>query len=106
MLRGANAIGKAESDNCSEIVRFYLIIEDNKVKNARFRAYGGATLIAVCSMATEKLIGESIKSLGQFGINDIINELEIDDANKDGCLSLVSQAVADAVANYLKKINN
>ena len=48
MLRGANAIGRADSEICSDIVKFYLLIENGKVVDAKFKTFGGATLIAVC----------------------------------------------------------
>ncbi len=104
MLRGANAIGRADSDICSDIVKFYLQIEDGKVIDARFKTFGGATLIAVCSVAAQMIIGLSVDEVLNFNINDVLEELGEIAPQKDYCLNLASQALTNAVEDYYKRL--
>ncbi|MBO5102595.1 MAG: iron-sulfur cluster assembly scaffold protein [Clostridia bacterium] len=104
MLRGANAIGRADSDACSDIVKFYLNIEDGKVVEAKFKTFGGATLIAVCSITTQMILGMTVEELLQFNINNVLSELGQLAPQKDYCLNLSSQALVNAVEDYYKRL--
>ncbi len=104
MLRGANAIGRADSDVCSDIVKFYLMIEDNKVIDAKFKTFGGATLIAVCSVVTQMIIGLTIDEVLNFKIESVLSELGELEPQKDYCLNLASQALTNAVDDYYKRL--
>lgn len=104
MLRGANAIGRADSDVCSDIVKFYLNIEDGVVVDAKFRTFGGATLIAVCSTTAKMIIGMTVDELINFNINSVLEELGEIAPQKDYCLNLSSLALTNAVEDYYKRL--
>lgn len=104
MLRGANAIGRADSDICSDIVKFYIQIEDGRVVDAKFKTFGGATLIAVCSTTANMIIGLSVDELLSFNIRDVLDELGEIAPQKDYCLNLSSQALTNAVEDYYKRL--
>lgn len=104
ILKGANAIGKATSEVCSDILKFYLLIEDDVVKEIRFKTFGGSTLIAVASVTTELLRGRTIAELLTFDANEIIQVLGPLPSKKSYCLGLVKQAVENAVSDYYKRL--
>ncbi len=104
MLRGANAIGRADSEVCSDIVKFYVEIENGVVKDAKFKTFGGATLIAVCSTTAKMIIGLTVDEMLNFNINAVLNELGEIAPQKDYCLNLASQALTNAVDDYYKRL--
>lgn len=104
MLRGANAIGRADSEVCSDIVKFYVEIENGVVKDAKFKTFGGATLIAVCSTAAKMIIGLTVDEMLNFNINAVLNELGEIAPQKGYCLNLASQALTNAVDDYYKRL--
>ncbi len=104
MLRGANAIGRADSDICSDIVKFYLQIEDGRVVDAKFKTFGGATLIAVCSVTTQMIVGLTVDELLNFNVNSVLEVLGELEPQKDYCLNLASQALTNAVDDYYKRL--
>ena len=104
ILRGANAIGKAQSEICSDILKFYLLIEDGVVTEARFKTFGGATLIAVASVTTDLIIGKTVDEVLSFDTNDILREIGELPNKKSYCLNLVSQALMNAVEDYYKRL--
>ena len=104
ILRGANAIGKAQSEICSDILKFYLLIEDGVVTEARFKTFGGATLIAVASVTTNLINGKTVDEVLSFDTNDILREIGELPNKKSYCLNLVSQALMNAVEDYYKRL--
>ena len=104
VLKGANAVGRADSDVCSDIVKFYLNIQDGKITEATFKTFGGATLIAVCSVTTQMLIGLTVEEVLQFNINNVLQELGEIAPQKSYCLNLANQALTNAVEAYYRML--
>ena len=53
MMRNADAVGESEDGSCGDLARFYLRIEEGRVREARFQTYGCGPSIAASSLATE-----------------------------------------------------
>ncbi len=104
ILKGANAIGKAESELCSDILKFYLRIDDGVVYEAKFKTFGGSTLIAVASITTDLLLGKTIEEVLNFDTNEIVRELGALPNKKGYSLTLVTQALINAVNDYYKRL--
>jgi len=105
MLKGANAIGKAVSEVCSDILKFYLIIDDNDtVVEAKFKTFGGSALIAVASVTTELLIGKTVEEVLNFDTNEISHIVGALPNKKGYCFGLVNQALKSAIDDYYKRL--
>ncbi len=104
IIKGANAVGKANSDVCSDIVRFYLMIENGVVTEAKFKTFGGSALIAVASVTTELVIGKTVDEVLNFDTNEILHILGALPNKKGYCLGLVSQALQNAIEDYYKRL--
>lgn len=104
IIKGANAVGKANSDMCSDIVRFYLMIENGVVTEAKFKTFGGSSLIAVASITTELVIGKTVDEVLNFDTSEILHILGALPNKKGYCLGLVSQALQNAVEDYYKRL--
>jgi len=102
VLKGANAIGKAVCDERNDMLRFYLKIEKNKIVDAKFKALGSSTLIAIASVTTQIIKGKPITVLEEFDTKPIEDEIgEIAEYSKY-CLKLVQDALANALFSYRK----
>jgi len=53
MMRRPDAVGESEDSSCGDLARFYLRIEGDRVREARFQTYGCGPSIAASSVATE-----------------------------------------------------
>lgn len=104
MIKGANAVGKACSDVCSDILKFYLLIEDGAVVEAKFKTFGGSALIAVASVTTSLVEGKAVDELLAFDTNEILQVLGALPSKKGYCLGLIKQALDSAVADYYKRL--
>ena len=104
IIKGANAVGKACSDVCSDILKFYLMIDDGVVIEAKFKTFGGSALIAVASVTTSLLVGRTVDEVLAFDTNEIIQVLGNLPNKKGYYLGLVEQALRSAVEDYYKKL--
>ena len=102
IVRGANAIGRAVDDERSDMLRIYLKIEKKKIIEAKFKAFGSSSLIAVGSVATTILQGKTIDVLDNFDNNLIENELGQLAPHSKYCLDLLQEALHNAKDNYHK----
>ncbi len=104
IIKGANAVGKASSDVCCDILRFYLVVDNGIVTEAKFKTFGGSVLIASASVATSLLIGRTVDEVSEFDTNEIIAVLGALPNKKSYCLRLLSQALKNAVEDYYKNL--
>ena len=61
-LRGANATGRAEDEISKDLIKIYMVIdEDGIIDNAKFKAFGGVATIVACDIACQMLVGKSLE---------------------------------------------
>lgn len=59
-LEDANAVGQVGNAKCGDIMKIYMKIEDDTVKDIKFKTFGCGAAVATSSMATEMVKGKSI----------------------------------------------
>ena len=104
-LRGANGTGKAGSQECGDIVKIYILVdEDGVIDSAKFKAYGGVSTIVACDVVCEMLAGMSLEEALSITAGDIMAKLEGDiPDNKSYSAVLAEEAVTNAVEDYYKR---
>ncbi len=103
-IRTANAIGTVGNPVCGDIMKLYLVIEDGKIVDAKFKTFGCVAAIASSSIATELIKGKTIEEALNFDNNLIIKELGELPPQKIHCSILAKEAIEDAIANYYKRL--
>ncbi len=103
-LRGANGIGKVGNAACGDIMKMYLLINDNGViEDARFKTFGCCAAIAstdvACDLVKGKTIDEALKVTNKQ-VFDILGDLP---AHKIHCSVLAEESIRAAVEDYYKK---
>ena len=66
MMRSPDAVGESEDPSCGDLARFYLRIEGDRVREARFQTYGCGPSIAASSIATELVRDRPVEALGEL----------------------------------------
>ena len=66
MMRSPDAVGESEDPSCGDLARFYLRIEGDQVREARFQTYGCGPSIAASSIATELVRDRPVDALGEL----------------------------------------
>lgn len=102
-LRGANAKGKVGNAACGDIMEIYLLIEDNIIKDAKFKTFGCAAAIVSTSVATELIKGKTIDEALQIKNQQILDILGGLPTVKIHCSVLAEEAIAAAIEDYRKR---
>ena len=99
-MEDANAIGTVGNPSCGDIMKLYLKIENNIIKDAKFETFGCAAAIVSSSIATEMIKGKTIEEALNLNNNDIIDELGGLPAQKIHCSVLAKEAIEEAIKYY------
>ena len=102
-LRGANAKGRVGNAACGDIMEIYLIIEDEIIKEAKFKTFGCAAAIVSTSVATELIRGKTIEEALQIKNQQILEILGGLPTSKIHCSVLAEEAIASAIEDYRKR---
>jgi len=99
-LENANAVGEVGNATCGDIMRMYLIVEDNIIKDIRFKTFGCGAAIATSSMATEMAIGRTLEEAEALTDLAVAEALEGLPPEKMHCSNLAASAIHEAIKNY------
>jgi nitrogen fixation protein NifU and related proteins len=94
LMREPDGVGVEEYAGCGDLARFFLRVQDGRVREARFQTYGCGPTIAAASAASERVTGRAVEEL----VN--LKPQEVEDA-VDG-LPDDRKHAADVVAGALR----
>lgn len=102
-IEDANAVGQVGNLKCGDIMKIYMKIEDDVIKDISFKTFGCGAAIATSSMATEMVKGKTIKEALQLTNSAVVEALEGLPPAKVHCSVLAEEAIKAALANYYKE---
>ncbi|MBU3141978.1 Fe-S cluster assembly scaffold protein NifU [Clostridium sp. CF012] len=100
ILGDANGIGEAGDPNCGDIMKIYIKVENNIIKNVKFKAFGCGSAIASSSIATELVKGKTTEEAWKLTNKSVIEALEGLPSSKVHCSVLAEQTIHNAINNY------
>lgn len=103
VLEDANAIGEVGNATCGDIMKMYLKIEDDIIKDVTFETFGCGSAIATSSMATEMVKGHHISEAMKLSNNAVVEALGGLPPNKIHCSVLAEQAIKAALVDYYNR---
>lgn len=104
-IQDASGVGTVGNAKCGDIMKMSLKIEDNIVKEAKFKTFGCGAAIATSSMATELVIGKSVEEAIKITNKAVTEALDGLPAVKVHCSCLAEEALQAALWDYAKKNN-
>lgn len=104
-LPDANALGIYGSPVCGDMMQIALKIEDNVIKEAKFKTFGCGSAIASSSVATDMVIGKTIDEALALTNQNFVEELGGLPGAKIHCSVLAEEAIKTAIYNYAKENN-
>ncbi len=102
-IENADGVGQVGNAKCGDIMKMYLKIEDGIIIDAKFKTFGCGAAVATSSMATEMLIGKTIKEAEQLSNKAVMEALDGLPPAKVHCSVLAEEAIAAALQDYRAK---
>ena len=102
-IENADGTGTYGSPVCGDMMQITLKIEDDVIKDAKFKTFGCGSAIASSSVATDMIIGKTIDEALAITNNQIIDELGGLPAVKVHCSVLADHAIKSAIYDYAQK---
>ena len=96
VIEDANGVGEVGNAKCGDIMKIYLKIEDDIIKDVKFETFGCGSAIASSSMATEMIKGKSIHDAMRLTNKAVAEALDGLPAHKIHCSVLAEEAVKAA----------
>ena len=85
---------------CGDIMKIYLKIEDDIIKDVKFETFGCGSAIASSSMATEMIKGKTVDEALAVTNRQVVDALGGLPAHKLHCSVLAEESIKSAVKDY------
>lgn len=102
-IEDAAGVGTVGNAKCGDIMRMYLDIEDNIIKDAKFKTFGCGAAVATSSMATELVIGKTVEEALKITNKAVMEALDGLPPVKVHCSLLAEEAIHAALWDYATK---
>lgn len=86
---------------CGDVMKLQIMVENNIIKDAKFKTFGCGSAVASSSLATEWIKGKSIEDSLKIKNTDIAKNLSLPPV-KLHCSMLAEDAIKAAVNDYIK----
>jgi nitrogen fixation protein NifU and related proteins len=102
-IENANGVGEVGNASCGDIMRISLKVEDDIIKDVKFKTFGCGAAIATSSMVTEMAIGKTIDEALILTNQAVAEALDGLPPAKMHCSNLAADALHEAIKDYRKQ---
>ncbi len=96
----ANGVGEVGNPTCGDIMHIEIEVQDDLIKDIKFRTFGCAAAIATSSMVTEMVKGKSLEDAEKITNRTVAEALDGLPPLKMHCSNLAADALHEAIKNY------
>ncbi|SDB32226.1 Fe-S cluster assembly scaffold protein NifU [Eubacterium oxidoreducens] len=102
-IEDADGIGEVGNATCGDIMKIYLKIDQDIIKDVKFKTFGCGSAIASSSMATEMIKGKPVSEALELSNKAVVEALDGLPPHKLHCSVLAEEAVKAALDDYYSK---
>ena len=102
-INEASGVGEVGNAKCGDIMRIYLQVEDNIIKDVKFKTFGCGAAIATSSMVTEMVKGKTVEEALTISNQAVAEALGGLPPAKMHCSNLAADALHEAIKDYISK---
>jgi len=103
VIKNPDSIGEVKNPVCNDIMKVYLKIKDNKIKDIKFQTMGCGAAIASSDIACTLVKGKTLQQAMKIDKKKILQKLKGLPRIKEHCSLLGEKAIKSAISNYLDK---
>ena len=104
-IKDASGVGEVGNPVCGDMMKFYIKVENNIIKDVKFKTFGCGAAIAVSSMVSEMAMGKTIEEALALTNEAVAKELGGLPPNKMHCSNLGADALHKAIEDYKQKLS-
>ena len=102
-IKDASGVGEVGNPVCGDMMKFYIKVENNIIKDVKFKTFGCGAAIAVSSMVSEMAMNKTIEEALALTNEAVAKELGGLPPNKMHCSNLGADALHKAIEDYKQK---
>lgn len=102
-IAGADGVGEVGNPVCGDMMTFYIKVEDDRLKDVKFKTFGCGAAIAVSSMTSEMATGKTLEEAMLITPQGVADELGGLPKVKFHCSNLGADALHVAINDYRQK---
>lgn len=102
-IKDANTVAEGGNPACGDVVKIFLKIENDKIIEAKFKAFGCGACIATASALTEMITDKTIDYALSLTNEDVADYLGGLPEQKYKCSNFSTEVLKKAIENYQKK---
>jgi len=99
----ADGVGEVGNPKCGDVMKIFLKIEDERVKDIKFKTFGCGAAIATSSMVTEMAVGKTLDEALTISNKAVAEALDGLPPAKMHCSNLAADALHAAIEDYRHK---
>lgn len=103
VIDDANGVGEVGNAKCGDIMKIYLKVDDNIIKDVKFKTFGCGAAIATSSMVTEMVKGKTLEEALEISNAAVAEALDGLPPIKMHCSNLAADALHAAIKDYIEK---
>ncbi len=102
-IPNADGVGEVGNIHCGDIMKIYIVVENNVITDVKFRTFGCGAAVATSSMVTEMVKGKTIEEALAISNKNVAEELGGLPPVKMHCSNLAADALHAAIEDYHKR---
>ncbi len=102
-IENPDGYGKVGSPSCGDVMEIFLKIEDDIIKDVKFRTFGCASAIATSSISTEMILDKNVNEALELTNKAVAEALDGLPPAKMHCSVLAEEAIKEAIEDYMAK---
>ncbi|OIQ58520.1 iron-sulfur cluster assembly scaffold protein IscU [Moorella thermoacetica] len=102
-IENADGVGQVGNPVCGDIMRLYIKVEDDIIKDVKFKTFGCGAAIATSSMVTEMVKGKTVEEALKISNAAVAEALDGLPPQKMHCSNLAADALHKAIEDYQNK---
>ena len=103
IIEDANAVGEVGNAKCGDIMKMYMKIENDTIRDVKFETFGCGSAIASSSMATELIKGQPVTEAMKLTNKAVAEALDGLPDYKMHCSVLAEEAIRSALEDYRRR---
>lgn len=104
-IHNADGIGSVGNPSCGDVMKVYIKVADGRLVDVKCKTFGCAAAIACSSIASELVMGRTIKEAFNLTREEVAKALNGLPPEKMACSNLAPDAIRAAIEDYRSRVS-